>query len=83
MVYAYLRERFSNEDRSLSFNFNLDDVFVVWFCYILKNWKALVSTNIPDGMYYEVTFDNEKQQVYIDSYKKIDNKAFNKGYQGR
>lgn len=34
----------------------LDDVFVVWWCKTLQNWKALVSTTVPDGMYYEVTY---------------------------
>ena len=29
-----------------------DDVFVVWFCKTLQNWKALVSTTVSDGMYY-------------------------------
>lgn len=38
-----------------------DDVYVVWFCKTLQNWKALVSTNLPDGMYYEVTYDGDKK----------------------
>lgn len=50
-----------------------DDVFIVWACKILQNNKALVSTTVPDGMYYEVTYDGDKQQAYVDTYKKWQN----------
>lgn len=50
-----------------------DDVFIVWACKILQNNKALVSTTVPDGMYYEVTYDGDKQQAYVDIYKKWQN----------
>lgn len=33
-----------------------DDVYIVWFCKTLQNWKALVSTDLLDGMYYKVTY---------------------------
>lgn len=51
----------------------VDDVFVVWFCKTLQNWKALVSTTVPDGMYYEITHNGDKGETYIDAYKKWDN----------
>ncbi len=56
-----------------------DDVYIVWFCYILGGWKALVSTTVPDGMYYEVTHKAEHDgsdgpaETYLDAYKKFDN----------
>lgn len=50
-----------------------DDVFIVWFCKTLQNWKALVSTGISDGMYYEVTYNGDKQEAYLDVYKKWQN----------
>lgn len=51
----------------------VDDVFVVWFCKTLQNWKALVSTTVPDGMYYEVTYNGDKKETYLDAYKKMEN----------
>lgn len=48
-------------------------LYIVWFCKTLKNWKALVTTSLEDGMYYEVTYDGEKKQCYVDSYAKTDN----------
>ena len=51
----------------------LDDVFVVWWCKTLQNWKALVSTTVPDGMYYEVTHNGDKNKTYVDVYKKWEN----------
>ena len=50
-----------------------DDVFVVWFCKTLQNWKAFVSTTVSDGMYYEVTHNGDKGETYLDAYKKWEN----------
>ena len=47
------------------------DVYVVWFSYTLGNWKALLSTVLPDGAYYEVIHDREKSVTYVDTYVKI------------
>lgn len=56
----------------------LDNVFIVWFCKTLQNWKALVSTTLPDGMYYEVTYNGDKKEVYLDAYKKFENRKIDK-----
>ena len=52
-----------------------DDVYIVWFSKTLQNWKALVSTNVSDGMYYEVTYNGDSKETYVDVYKKWDNKC--------
>ena len=51
----------------------VDDVYVTWFCKTLQNWKALLSTNVPDGVYYEVTHNGDKNETYVDVYKKWEN----------
>ena len=51
----------------------INNVFVVWFCKTLQNWKALVSTNVSDGMYYEITHNGDKNETYVDVYKKWEN----------
>lgn len=50
-----------------------DDVYIVWFCKTLQNWKALVSTTLTDGMYYELTHNGDKNETYVDAYKKWEN----------
>lgn len=50
-----------------------EDVFVVWFSKTLQNWKALVSTTVSDGMYYEVIHNGDKDETYLDVYKKWEN----------
>lgn len=60
-------------DKTDNVQITLDDVYVVWFCKILQNWKALLSTTLPDGMYYEVTYNGDKKEVYLDAYKKFEN----------
>lgn len=54
-----------------------DNVFIVWSCKTLQNNKAMVSTTISDGMYYELTYNGDKGELYLDAYKKWENKAYN------
>ena len=56
-------------------NVSINDIYVVWFCKTLQNWKALISTTLPDGMYYEVTYNGDKKEIYLDAYKKFENKC--------
>lgn len=50
------------------------DVYVVWYCKTLKNFKALASTILTDGMYYEITYNGHDNEIYIDAYKKFENR---------
>jgi uncharacterized protein DUF6275 len=76
LVYAYAKGHLDKTDQV---SFILDDVYIVWFCKTLQNWKALVSTDLPDGMYYEITHDGDKGETYIDAYKKFDNVIVEEG----
>ena len=49
------------------------EVFIVWFSKTLQNWKALVASTLPDQKYYEVTYDGDARQTYIDEYEKVKN----------
>ena len=49
------------------------DVFIVWMCKTLQNSKALASTTLFDGMYYELTYNGNKGELYVDAYKKWEN----------
>ena len=51
-----------------------DEVYVVWSVKALQNSKALLSTPLPDGMYYEVTYNGDENEIYFDAYKKFENK---------
>ena len=55
------------------------DVFVVWNAYILGNIKALLSTTLYDGMYYEVTYNANRNEIYFDAYKKFENRCISCG----
>lgn len=72
VVMNYVNERLDKTD---DIQIELYDVYVVWFCKTLQNWKCLLSTNLPDGMYYEVTFNGDKQELYLDAYKKFENRC--------
>jgi len=49
------------------------EVYIVWKAKILQNWKYLISTSLPDGMYYELSYDGDKERWYLDAYKKFEN----------
>lgn len=71
LVFNYVKPRLEKTDTHVTFG--KDECYVVWFAYILGGWKALVSTTLPDGMYYEVTYDRGMDRFYLDAYKKFDN----------
>ena len=70
IVFNYVKNHIDKTD---NIKFTLDDVYVVWFCKTLQNWKALVSTTLPDGIYYEITYNGNTDEIYVDVYKKWEN----------
>lgn len=58
-------------------NLTTDDVYIVWLCKTLQNSKALASTDIPDGKYFEITYNGDQHQAYLDVYKKEQNIEIN------
>lgn len=75
-VVKYTNEHLDKTDKK---QITKDDVFVVWSCKTLQNNKALLSTNISDGMYYECTYNGDKNEFYFDAYKKWENRRIKLG----
>ena len=71
-VRKYIEEEM---DKSDTLELMDDDIYVVWSCKTLQNNKALLSTNLMDGMYYEITYNGDKNELYFDAYKKWKNKC--------
>lgn len=74
IVIDYYNDRVEKTDNK---KLTESEVFVVWFSKTLQNWKALISTTISDGMYYEVTHNGDKKETYLDAYKKWENVCVN------
>lgn len=70
IVVDYFNARVDKTDKK---RITIDDVYVVWFCKVLQNGKALLSTNVPDNMYYELTYNGDKHETYVDAYRKWEN----------
>ena len=51
---------------------DLNGMFVVWFCKTLQNWKAIVAGRDFDE-FIEVTHDGDKNETYVDIYRKVTN----------
>lgn len=73
LVVDYFNKEVDKTDNS---SIKLDDVYVVWHCSLLGNHKCLISTTVPDGMYYEITYNSTKGEIYLDSYKKWKNECY-------
>ena len=69
-VRDYTNKHFDKTDNK---EITIDDVYIVWSCKTLQNWKALVSTTVPDLKYYEITYNGDKNETYIDVYVKLEN----------
>lgn len=72
LVASYTNDHMDKSDKK---EITPADVFVVWSCKTLQNSKALLSTTVSDGMYYECTLNGDKKEIYFDAYKKWENKA--------
>ena len=72
-VVEYFNSRADKTNKNGSIT--TDDVYVVMYCKTLQNHKVLLSTTVPDGMYYEITYNGDKREAYLDAYKKWENKC--------
>lgn len=69
-VAEYANKRIDKSDGKV---ITENDVFIVWMCKTLRNSKALASTTLLDGMYYELTYNGHSGELYVDAYKKWEN----------
>lgn len=70
IVKNYILEHLDKSDPVPKF-----EVYTVWKCKTLQNWKYLLSSTLFDGMYYELTYNGNKNEWYLDAYKKFENKV--------
>lgn len=53
---------------------SVDDVFIVWSCKTLQNYKCLAATSVKgDGIYAEYTYNGDRLELYEDVYGKLTN----------
>jgi len=70
LAEKYIREQieFANEKKDYQ-------MFVIWKCVILGNYKFLVKSTYPDVLYFEMTYNVESNEWYMDVYWKISNRV--------
>ena len=52
IVKKYISDHLDKSDQQPEF-----EVYIVWKCKALQNWKYLISSSLYDGMYYELTYN--------------------------
>lgn len=57
-------------------NIAISEMFVVWMCKTLQNNKALIGVHHSPN-YYEVTYNGDKKELYVDEYIKNTNTCLN------
>ena len=72
IVKSYILNHLDKSDQVPDFH-----VFIVWKCKTLQHCKYLLSSTLPDGMYYEMTWNGDKNEWYLDAYKKFENRCIN------
>ena len=83
---AFLRKakrlgaRALNDMVSGGYDLNEHDMYIVWYCKALQNWKALIFTDVlydnqdvQIPYYVEVTYNGDKHEAYCDVYLKQKN----------
>lgn len=72
-VVEYWNDNEAKQDHEIS----VEDLYTVQFTYILQNWKALISSDAwDDTSYFEVTYNAQKEEIYVDHYRKVANVCF-------
>ena len=57
-------------------NIAISEMFVVWMVKVLQNNKALIGVH-HSPCYYEVTYNGDKKELYVDEYIKNRNICLN------
>ena len=70
IVRQYIEEHLDKSDKKPQF-----EVFIVWKAKVLQNWKYLISSTLYDGMYYELIYNGDRNEWYLDAYKKFENRV--------
>lgn len=70
IVDEFMKKSFDKSEPVHEYN-----LFIVWKCKILQNWKFLISSTLSDGKYYEVTYNGDEGEWYLDCYAKFNNQC--------
>lgn len=72
-VQRYIRTVLIPKDPAFYAAYPKISVYIVWKAKVLQNWKYLISTDVPDNYYYELTFNGDKNEWYLDAYARTTN----------
>ena len=54
-------------------------VYIIACAYILGDEKWWVTTDLPDGKYYEVTYDHNTDEIYVNVFQRVFSEVVKEG----
>ena len=54
-------------------HYDISRIQTVWFAHLLGNKKAIMIDEGTNRRFYEVTYNREKSEIYVDAYDKLSN----------
>lgn len=67
LAKEYLVKRMMEEEKGITYR-----VFIVWKAKALQNYKYLIGNSL-NSTYIELTYNGDKNEWYLDAYKKVEN----------
>lgn len=58
-----IKERYNEE-------LKINELHIVWFSKVLRNFKCTICDLRPNQRYYELTYNGDKDELYVDIYQK-------------
>jgi hypothetical protein len=70
LVFDYVSVRLAKANSDAEFH--EDDISVYWFSKDGEDWRVLLTTTLPDNIYYRVNHSGINREIALDVYHKYD-----------
>lgn len=69
LTYGIVKSMFDSWDHEFT---SSEQLFIIWSCKTLQNWKMILSAHFEGFPFVKVTYNGNKKETYIDVYRKLE-----------